>query len=66
MKPDWKDAPEWAKYLCRDIANLYWWNEEKPELIDGFWTISGKLKCQFAGPADDLKQRRFPMIEERP
>jgi len=25
MKPDWKDAPEWANYLAKDENSEWWW-----------------------------------------
>lgn len=31
MKPDWKDAPEWAKYLCMDQTGDWFWFELEPE-----------------------------------
>ena len=30
MKPDWKDAPEWARYLAMDKDGTWWWYEIKP------------------------------------
>lgn len=30
MKPDWKDAPESAKYLAMDKSGRWWWYEKKP------------------------------------
>ncbi|MBV7475360.1 hypothetical protein [Pseudoxanthomonas sp. PXM05] len=29
-KPNWKSAPDWAKWLARDNDGSYWWCEEKP------------------------------------
>jgi hypothetical protein len=29
-KPDWKDAPEWARYLAMDEFGVWWWFEYKP------------------------------------
>lgn len=38
MKPDWKDAPEWAQYLARDEDGRWFWYEAKPDLLsDGWW-----------------------------
>lgn len=33
MKPSWKDAPEWAKYLAMDEDGTWTWFEEKPEIF---------------------------------
>ena len=30
MKPDWKDAPEWANYLVMDEDGAWGWYEEEP------------------------------------
>lgn len=30
MKPDWKDAPEWANWLAMDDGGEWWWYELKP------------------------------------
>jgi len=32
-KPDWKDAPEWAKFLAMDQDGEWCWYEEKPSPI---------------------------------
>lgn len=29
-KPDWLDAPEWARYLAQDGDGEWWWFEFKP------------------------------------
>ena len=31
MKPDWKDAPEWARWLAMDGSGEWWWFEESPK-----------------------------------
>jgi hypothetical protein len=31
MKPDWKDAPEWALWLAMDKTGTWYWYEKKPE-----------------------------------
>ena len=32
MKPDWKDAPEWANYLAMDKNGDWYWYAREPEL----------------------------------
>ena len=40
MKPDWKDAPEWAKYLAMDEKGCWNWFENEPRLGHKQWDIS--------------------------
>lgn len=35
MKPDWKDAPEWAKWLAQDGDGKWVWFENKPRVPAG-------------------------------
>ncbi len=39
MKPDWKDAPEWAKWLAQDGDGAWVWFQNKPHMRGGcnFW-----------------------------
>lgn len=39
MKPDWKDAPEWAQYSARDEDGRWFWHQAPPYFIDycGAW-----------------------------
>lgn len=39
MKPDWKDAPEWANYLAMDEDGKWYWYEHEPVLMGGYWTV---------------------------
>lgn len=33
MKPDWKDAPEWANWLGQDVFGAWYWLEDvQPEV----------------------------------
>lgn len=32
MKPDWKDAPEWANYLAQDKNGEWWWYGKQPRI----------------------------------
>lgn len=40
MKPDWKDAPEWAGWLARDSDGEWYWYEEKPKKAEKCWLRS--------------------------
>lgn len=44
-KPDWKDAPEWAKYMAMDDDGEWWWFEKEPSRANGYWqeTTGGQL-----------------------
>lgn len=44
MKPDWKDAPEWANYLAMNSANIWYWHEEKPFLLGDSWDSDGQIQ----------------------
>lgn len=33
MKPDWKDAPEWAQWLAMDEDGGWYWFEHQPKLL---------------------------------
>lgn len=39
MKPDWKDAPEWAQWLAMDGGGRWYWYEMRPTFIvsEGRW-----------------------------
>lgn len=39
MKPDWKDAPEWANYLALDSDGYYWF-EFQPVIYEGVFKWS--------------------------
>ncbi len=42
MKPDWKDAPEWANWLAMDGDGVWFWYELEP-----VWSPSyGVWKCK--------------------
>lgn len=39
MKPDWKDAPEWANWLYIKFDGYYYWANKRPRwsVIAGHW-----------------------------
>ena len=49
-RPQWKDAPKWAKWLALDDCGQWRWYEKKPLIIwnsfYGHWENAGK------GPMD--------------
>ena len=49
MKPDWKDAPEWATHLAMDSDGSWWWFEQQPDEDDGCFVCQNfKLKMEIA------------------
>lgn len=61
MKPDWKDAPDWAQYLAMDEDCSWYWYEFKPTLSRLLWS-PGKGLVMSAGDrtldfADTLEAR---------
>ena len=51
MKPDWKDAPEWANYLAMDEDGYWFWFSIKPRQTEfGYWEQAGRT--EFAGTND--------------
>lgn len=60
MKPDWKDAPEWAKYLAIDANDDWWWFENEPYISEccGEWhDPRGRIKCARLSWRDSLEER---------
>lgn len=50
-KPDWKNAPEWARYLSRDENGHWWWYEVEPSWREdeGKWwpqPDTQKIRCE--------------------
>lgn len=41
MKPDWKDAPEWARWLTMDADGTWCWFEFEPISSRGVWAALG-------------------------
>jgi len=47
MKPDWKDAPDWAQWLAIDELGEWWWFEFEPKLSssgNAFDKVLGRVK----------------------
>lgn len=45
MKPDWKDAPEWAQWLAMDSDGSWWWFADKPEKYNDFdWRSDARFQ----------------------
>lgn len=60
MKPDWKDAPEWANYLAQDYNGSWYWFELQPSLSRFTWTDTkgGAINVAYIKEwKDSLEQR---------
>lgn len=42
-KPDWKDAPEWARYMAMDEDGEWYWFENKPDCGGCAWHGDGGM-----------------------
>ena len=63
-KPDWKDAPRWARWLALDDDGQWWWHSSKPFLDDDFeWFGSTRFKK--AGKTENHESFR-ESLEPRP
>ena len=60
MKPDWKDAPEWAMWLAVDEDGEIWWFKNEPALKDGVWSALG-MACRYR-----LGEETTPYKEPKP
>lgn len=63
MKPNWKDAPEWANYLAMDEDGRWWWYQHTPTINKSVWKKE-------SGHAELAKPNHFidwfETLEERP
>ena len=41
MKPDWKNAPEWANWLAMDSDGSWYWFAEEPDQDSYSWRSTG-------------------------
>ena len=65
MKPDWDDAPEWARFLAQDSDGEWFWYENEPRLQNAYsasWDnhLGGMVQNATADSAfwrDTLEQR---------
>lgn len=64
-KPDWKDAPEWARWLAMDADGEWFFYEEKPSLGVKVWYPNGaRPVSRLASPPASEKWKNS--LEERP
>lgn len=43
-KPDWKDAPEWGKFVAMDRDGVWYWHENDPEPRIHDWASNGRMR----------------------
>jgi len=69
MKPDWKDAPEWAQWLACDEDGNWYWYEESPYCIvnECAWSIPTNVEFECAGCTNgEICENWQETLEERP
>lgn len=64
MKPDWKDAPEWAAHLAMEADGKWWWFENQPTVSADFdeWKHAG----QEMPASDETPKQWHETLESRP
>lgn len=64
MKPDWKDAPEWANFLAMDADGVWAWFEKKPvwNRVAHMWSCD----CGKWENATEAAPLLLPTVEPRP
>jgi len=60
MKPDWRDAPEWAYYLAQDSDSSWYWYTDKPESADGCWVGVWFQRAEVPNTSWDKSLERRP------
>ena len=63
VKPDWKDAPEWANYLAQEYDGSWFWFELKPTAdyqLETWIALEGRCNQAFK------KQEWASTLEQRP
>ncbi len=50
MKPDWKDAPEWANWMAMDCDGEWYWYADVPLAGCFYWMGGGKFIHAGDGP----------------
>jgi hypothetical protein len=44
VKPEWKDAPEWAKFLAMDSSGTWLWYSREPSDGEEAWYGFGRYE----------------------
>ncbi len=64
MKPDWKDAPEWATHLAMDSSGRWYWYDAEPreDEREEYWVGQRLSRWEDAGKSPSWKDS----LESRP
>jgi hypothetical protein len=67
-KPDWKDAPEWARFLAMDENGQWFWFEDEPKCIDDdyLWYPQGNGRFVGCWTVPDSREAWKDSLEQRP
>lgn len=58
MKPDWKDAPDWAQWLCKNHGEWYW-AEDFVTGWDGYpWYGKTEFICKYETGVSEFPEKR--------
>jgi hypothetical protein len=61
-KPEWSQAPEWARYLAQDKDGEWYWFEYEPEPKAGYWNLD---RC--VGQSEKANKEEWTLtLEQRP
>ncbi len=55
MKPDWDEAPEWARWFAVDANGEAWWFEYKPEPLSFAWDCDEGRSARADAERDDWR-----------
>lgn len=72
MKPDWKDAPGWARWLAQDRNGYWYWYAERPVIDEeeDRWDLEKTeipRKVIYAQLAGDTRMKKWrESLEARP
>lgn len=60
MKPDWKDAPEWANFMAMDEDGSWYWYEDEPYMssFNREWRGDDMFEHAFLNDWQLSKERR--------
>jgi len=67
MKPDWKDAPEWARWLAQDRDGEWCWHLNRPNAnqLNQEWS-NGSVQWEYAYPKPEENLDWEETLEPRP
>ena len=60
MKPDWKDAPKWARFLAMDEDGKWYWYENEPTMRWDYWGWIGQVLEAKLDPSVNWKETLEP------